>query len=119
MRQPLESCSQLQNRNSFTNASSAPAQNTHSSRPPSHSHHKRCSNLFLFLIAEDRLDHETLDLVLESADLVVQVAGLVGRDASRNDGAADTAGTAESHLAGNVDVGDVCGKSESAHAPIS
>jgi hypothetical protein len=54
-----------------------------------------------------RLDLETLDLVLEGADLAHEVGGLVRGDAAGNDGASDTAGAAESHLRGDVDVGDV------------
>ena len=50
------------------------------------------------------LDHESLDLVLESADLAHEVGGLVGGDAAADDSAADTAGTAESHLAGDVNL---------------
>jgi hypothetical protein len=53
-------------------------------------------------LSEDRLDHEALDLVLEGADLAHEVGGLVGSDAAADDSAADTAGTAESHLAGDV-----------------
>lgn len=52
----------------------------------------------------DTLDHESLDLVLESADLAHEVGGLVGGDAAADDSAADTAGAAESHLAGDVDL---------------
>ena len=103
MRQPLESYNPLQNRDSFTNASSAPAQNTQSCRPPSHSHHKRPES-FYFQFVEDCLDHEALDLVLEGADLAHEVGGLVGGDAAADDSAADTAGTAESHLAGDVNL---------------
>ena len=54
-----------------------------------------------------RLDLETLNLVLEGADLAHEVGGLVGGDAAGNDSASDTAGAAESHLRGDVDVGDV------------
>lgn len=54
-----------------------------------------------------RLDLEPLDLVLEGADLAHEVRGLVGGDAASDDSARDTAGAAESHLRGNVDVGDV------------
>ena len=50
------------------------------------------------------LDHESLDLVLEGADLAHEVGGLVGGDAAADDSAADTAGTAESHLAGDVNL---------------
>lgn len=55
----------------------------------------------------DPLDHETLDLVLDGADLSGQVTGLVGGDGGSDDGAGDTGGTAKSHLAGNVDVGNL------------
>jgi len=61
-----------------------------------------------FPIAEDRLDHEALDLVLEGADLAHEVGGLVGGDAAADDSAADTAGTAESHLAGDVNLKEGC-----------
>jgi hypothetical protein len=54
-----------------------------------------------------RLDLEPLDLVLEGADLAHEVRGLVGGDGAGDDGAGDTAGAAESHLGGNVDVGNV------------
>lgn len=53
------------------------------------------------------LDHETLDLDLDGADLVGELTGIVGGDGHGDDGTADTAGTAKSHLGGNVDVGDV------------
>lgn len=53
------------------------------------------------------LDHESLDLVLEAADLVHQVAGLVGGDAGGDDGTADATGTAQGSLGGHVDVGHV------------
>jgi hypothetical protein len=53
---------------------------------------------------ENSLDHEALDLVLEGADLAHEVGGLVGGDAAADDSAADTAGTAESHLAGDVNL---------------
>lgn len=50
------------------------------------------------------LDHQSLDLVLESADLAHEVGSLVCGDGSGDDGARDTAGATESHLGGNVDV---------------
>jgi hypothetical protein len=50
------------------------------------------------------LDHKSLDLVLESADLAHEVRGLVGGDGSSNDGAGNTASATESHLGGNVAV---------------
>lgn len=56
------------------------------------------------LFRDTALDHESLDLVLESADLAHEVRGLVGGDAAADDSAADTAGTAESHLAGDVNL---------------
>lgn len=55
----------------------------------------------------DRLDHKPLDLVLEGADLVHEIGGLVGGDGGGDDGAGDTAGTSESGLRWNVDVWDV------------
>lgn len=58
-------------------------------------------------ISIDILDHQTLDLVTDGADLGVQVTGLVGGDGAGNDGTGDTSGATESHLGGNVDVGDV------------
>lgn len=50
------------------------------------------------------LDHQSLDLVLESADLVHEIGRLVGGDAGRDDGAGHAAGAAERGLGGNVDV---------------
>lgn len=50
------------------------------------------------------LDHQSLDLVLESADLAHEVGSLVCGDGSGDDGAGDTAGATESHLGRNVDV---------------
>lgn len=50
------------------------------------------------------LDHESLDLVLEGADLAHEVGGLVGGDAAADNCAADTAGAAKSHLAGDVNL---------------
>ena len=50
------------------------------------------------------LDHETLDLVLESADLVHEIRRLVGGDRGGDDGAGDTAGAAKSGLGWHVDV---------------
>lgn len=62
-------------------------------------------------IVRNTLDHESLDLVLERADLAHEVGGLVGGDAAADDSAADTAGTAESHLAGDVNLeGKMLGK---------
>lgn len=50
---------------------------------------------------------ETLDLVLECADLAHQVGSLIGGDRRGNDGTGDTAGTAECHLGGDVNVRNV------------
>lgn len=58
------------------------------------------------------LDHQTLDSGLDGADLVGQLGGLVGGDRASNHGAGDTGGTAQSHLAGDVDVGNVLVLSE-------
>lgn len=58
-------------------------------------------------IQDDILDHETLDLVLDGADLGGQVTGLVGSDGGSNHGTGDTSGTAKSHLTGNVNVGNL------------
>jgi hypothetical protein len=57
-----------------------------------------------FFNIENSLDHEALDLVLEGADLAHEVGGLVGGDAAADDSAADTAGAAKSHLAGDVNL---------------
>lgn len=54
------------------------------------------------------LDHESLDLVLESADLAHEVGGLVGGDAAADNCAAHTAGAAKGHLAGDVDLISPC-----------
>jgi len=104
MRQPLESYNPLQNRGSFTNASSAPAQNTQSCRPLQVTATIKAPDFLYFPIVEDRLDHEALDLVLEGTDLAHEVGGLVGGDAAADDSAADAAGAAESHLAGDVNL---------------
>lgn len=55
----------------------------------------------------DLLDHETLDLVLNSTDLSGQVTSLVGSDRGSNHGAGNTSSTTESHLARNVNVGNL------------
>lgn len=54
--------------------------------------------------AKAYLDHETLDLVLQRADLAHEIGSLVGGDGAANDGSADTAGTAKSHLGWDVDL---------------
>ena len=61
----------------------------------------------LVRISIDILDHQTLDLVTDGANLGVQVTGLVGGDGTGDDRAGDTSGTTEGHLGGNVDVGNV------------
>jgi len=66
------------------------------------------SSAQLFPNVGNRLDHEALDLVLESADLAHEVGGLVGGDAAADNSAADTAGAAKSHLAGDVNLEKVC-----------
>lgn len=53
------------------------------------------------------LDHQTLDLVLASPDLAHEVAGFVRGDGARDDRTADTACTAERHLALDVNVRDL------------
>lgn len=53
------------------------------------------------------LDHESLDLILQAPDLVHQVAGLVGGDASSDDCSADATGATKGGLGWNVDVGHV------------
>jgi hypothetical protein len=65
-----------------------------------------CDHLFQFL-HRVRLDLQTLDLVLEGPDLAHQVGRFVRGDGAGDDGTGDTAGAAESHLGGNVDVGNV------------
>ena len=45
--------------------------------------------------SKNRLDHQALDLLLDVADLGGEVAGFVCGDGGRDDGAADTAGTAQ------------------------
>ena len=58
-------------------------------------------------VLQIHLDLEAFDLVLEGADLAHEVGSLVGGDASSDDGPGDTASAAESHLGGDVDVGNV------------
>ena len=50
----------------------------------------------------DPLHGQALDLVAKGADLGVEVRGLVRGQGDGDDGARDTAGTAEGDLAGNV-----------------
>ena len=63
-------------------------------------------------MVSNSLDHQTLDSGLDGADLIGQLGGLVGGDRASNHGARDTGGTAQSHLAGDVDVGNVLVLSE-------
>ena len=55
----------------------------------------------------DNLDQELLDLELDGQDLGLEIRTLVGGDGASNNGAGDTAGTAESGLGGDENVGDV------------
>lgn len=52
------------------------------------------------------LDSEALNLVAHSSDLAGELAGVVAGDAGGDDSTADTTGTAEVHLAANVNIGD-------------
>lgn len=52
------------------------------------------------------LERNPLDLLPHAPDLVRELATLVAGDRGRNDGTADTAGTAEGNLRRDVDVGD-------------
>lgn len=106
MRAPaLSNLTFAQNFDPFTEASSAPARYTLliTQRKP-HS----CASSFSICPERGTLDHEPLDLVLESADLAHKVGGLVGGDAARDDSAGDTAGAAKSHLAGDVNLQSLC-----------
>jgi hypothetical protein len=51
-----------------------------------------------------RLNGKSLDLLAHGADGAGQLAGVVAGDAGGDDGSANTAGTAKSHLAADVDV---------------
>lgn len=53
------------------------------------------------------LDHQTLNLVLDSEDLRLEVTSIVGGDADSDHGTRDTGGTTKGKFAGNVAVGDV------------
>jgi hypothetical protein len=53
------------------------------------------------------LDGEALDLVAHGSDLAGKLAGVVAGDTCSNDSTADTTGTAEVHLAADVNVGNV------------
>jgi hypothetical protein len=67
---------------------------------------------FSFNLFASYLDSKTLDLVTHGPNLASQLARIVAGDAGRNDGTADTTGTAEMHLAADVNVGD-CKKFQS------
>lgn len=64
-------------------------------------------NRFHEQVPSNPLDHQTLNLVLDSKDLRLEVTGIVGGDADSNHGTRDTGGSAEGKFAGNVAVGDV------------
>jgi hypothetical protein len=53
------------------------------------------------------LDQELLDLELDGQDLGLEVRALVRGDGGSNDGTRNTAGTTESSLGGDKDIGDV------------
>lgn len=53
------------------------------------------------------LNHQTLNLVLDSKDLRLEVTSIVGGDADSDHGARDTSGSAKGKFAGNVAVGNV------------
>lgn len=59
------------------------------------------------LCAPNDLNHESLHLILQTPDLVHQVAGFVRGDARCNHGSADTAGTTQSCLAWNINIWNV------------
>jgi hypothetical protein len=53
------------------------------------------------------LDHETLNLITQSVDLITQLGLLVGQDRSGDDGTGNTAGATEGNLAGNEHIRNV------------
>jgi hypothetical protein len=53
------------------------------------------------------LDHESLDLVLQSSDLVHQIGGFVGSDTGTDNSTRNTTSTTQSSLTWNVNVWDV------------
>jgi len=59
------------------------------------------------LILDSSLDHESLDLILKSSDLVHQIGSLVGGDTGTDDSTGNTTSTTQSSLAWNVNVWDV------------
>lgn len=60
--------------------------------------------LNIYQIYVSILDHESLNLVLQSSDLVHQIGSLVGGDTGTDDSAGNTASTAQSSLAWNVHI---------------
>ena len=56
---------------------------------------------------DTRPDRKTTYSKLDGLDLALELAGLVGGDRARDDGAADTTGATEGGLAGHEDVGHV------------
>jgi hypothetical protein len=70
-------------------------------------HERKCFHLLLSSSPQGILNSEALDLVAHGSDLAGELTGIVAGDASSNDGAANTTGTAEVHLAADVDVGNV------------
>lgn len=62
------------------------------------------------------LDGKTLDLVTHGPDLGSKLAGVVARDTGSDDGSADTAGTAEVHLAAHINIGNLVYQSQYAIA---
>lgn len=95
----------VQNTDSFTEVSSVPAQYT---LPVLEETSSPALSILCDCPGRDFLDHESLDLVLESADLAHEVGGLVGGDAAGDDSAGHTAGAAKSHLAGDVNLRSLC-----------
>jgi hypothetical protein len=65
------------------------------------------SDRWVYGSAIESLDLETLNLVLEGADLAHQVGGFVGGDRRRDDRTSNTTGAAKCHLAGHVNVRNV------------
>jgi hypothetical protein len=56
----------------------------------------------IFFQTNNSLHSQALNLVAQSANLRVEVRGLVRREGDRDDGTRDTAGAAEGDLAGDV-----------------
>lgn len=64
-------------------------------------------SIFPGRISRSFLDNETLDLVLHFPDLSSQLRGIVGSDASSDDGAGDTTCASKCGFGWDVDVGYV------------